>query len=95
MNTFVINIVSSLIDDLWGFFYFKNKKQFISNKIQTVNFDNFNYKHVLFKIYISIFARVFPPAEIVICFYFGNQRGKNRKICNVCKIVFKISYFAN
>lgn len=42
MNTFVINIVSSLIDDLWGFFYFKNKKQFISNKIQTVNFDNFN-----------------------------------------------------
>lgn len=75
MNTFVINIVSSLIDDLWFcFFYFKNKKQFIGNKIQTVNFDNFNYKHVLFKIYISIFARVFPPAEIVICFYFGNQR---------------------
>lgn len=30
----------------------------------------------------------FPPAEIVICFYFGNRRGKNRKICNVCKIVF-------
>lgn len=89
MNTFMINIVISLIDDLWGFFfYFKNRKQFISNKIQTANFDNFNYKHVLLKIYISIFAWVFPPAEIVICFYFGNRRGKNRKICNVCKIVF-------
>lgn len=41
MNTFMINIVISLIDDLC-FFFFKNKKQIISNKIQTVNFDNFN-----------------------------------------------------
>lgn len=70
MNTFMINIVISLIDDLCFFFYFKNKKQIISNEIPTVNFDNFNYKHVLFKICISIFARVFSPSRNCNMFLF-------------------------